>query len=952
MPYKVFTYTDPYKLDQTEYWAELSLLPHFCVSRTLVNGLKANFRDHIFGLICPLDDLVSHKDVYDSWTNNIGLRVRQHSELTELLKSYYNNGLIDKNFYLSLQQNESRFLEAIRLFIELGIPASSLDGSKGNPEQRLLVSALADLQQKPSFVFPEAFKKQGVKAVLVSLAEKELSECKSNRPDEQAWYRRMIQNTRLLQARSIVIHGAHQFSPAQLHLIIELEKKGYTVIFLFNYQKKYPRIYSSWDRIYSHFGVPIIHDTAIKEYTTSSMQNPSNALACAIGEVFEGRYQPGDKSFKKWNQLYQSIQMIEFENITEYAHFVSSHVHDAVKYLRKTQGVIARGNDVPLTNAQILNAMTEQVYTANRDVHTLLKIYHPEFAKDRHFLAYPIGQFFSALYKLWNFERQEIDIDISALKECLSSNVLQSGRGEDLLRTFYNVQLVFRNIKSFSDFKQKYVAEYLGNYEEIQASKSTDSVFALKQLSIYNSIKARKKDIHKLASALEELNSIAQELFAQDRTKREYINFGQHFDKLESFLKRRELVYANEEERALISALQARLESIQPEKSAFSGTFNDLRNGLYYYLKQKENGESVDWIVKNFEQIDGDILNSKPQHEKEIKKIYHFACLSDRDMNQGMEELLPWPLTEDFIQAAYDPIDLQFQVYWTALDERTSFLRYALFYGLFYNRCDVRLSYVKQYNDEVTEPFTIIPILGLKSEHVEVDNSKRGIDYTITIPRKSTNTIGVTWLQMMDMFLCPYRYLLEYVVQKEPVIQGDFLTQKYFDSLLVKAVWKRIQNHPSNTVRQYLSRVVNEESDKLKKYFRFWTDTEIYDLKRRATNFLLGQVIGDFPTAKKYNDDRISARLAFGNATFSVSIVDSEPQNPYQSFEQLAQRQFPRKKYSYFPVKSSSRSIDLQKEMRDYLNNTSAQENITIPSDWCVYCPQKGVCVEAFLQQG
>lgn len=153
---------------------------------------------------------------------------------------------------------------------------------------------------------------------------------------------------------------------------------------------------------------------------------------------------------------------------------------------------------------------------------------------------------------------------------------------------------------------------------------------------------------------------------------------------------------ANEEERALIAALQARLESIQPEKTAFSGSFKDLQEGLHYYLKQKEDEESVDWIVKNFEQIDGDILNSKPQFEKGIPKVYHFACLSDRDMNQGMSDLLPWPLTESFIQAAYDPIDLQFQVYWTALDERSSFLRYSLFYGLFFNRCDVRISYVKQ----------------------------------------------------------------------------------------------------------------------------------------------------------------------------------------------------------------------------------------------------------------
>ena len=466
-------------------------------------------------------------------------------------------------------------------------------------------------------------------------------------------------------------------------------------------------------------------------------------------------------------------------------------------------------------------------------------------------------------------------------------------------------------------------------------------------------IKAKKKDILNLAKAIDELNAIAQELFSLGPSKKDYINFGQHFTKLESFLKRRELIYANEEERALIAALQARLESIQPGKSEFSGSFKDLQEGLHYYLKQKEDEESVDWIVKNFEQIDGDILNSKPQFEKGIPKVYHFACLSDRDMNQGMSELLPWPLTESFIQAAYDPIDLQFQVYWTALDERSSFLRYSLFYGLFFNRCDVRISYVKQYDDEVTEPYALLPILGLRPEHVAVDNSKRGADYTISIPPKHTKAVKSDWIPMMDMFLCPYRYLLEYVVQKEPVIQGDFLTQKFFDSLLVEAVWNRIQDHPSPVVLKYLNRTVDSECKKYAPFFSFWTNSELFDLKRRAMNFLKNQVVGRKPKVEKMNlnsQNYMQARYEFGRAKFVVQIADSEPVNPYPHFEKLSDRQFPQKAYSYSRIAKEQKSTDLLDEMKAYLNQTSAQENIAIPSDWCTFCPQKGVCVEAFLQ--
>ncbi len=127
--------------------------------------------------------------------------------------------------------------------------------------------------------------------------------------------------------------------------------------------------------------------------------------------------------------------MKEFANITEYAHFVSTHFDGAIKKYAESLGVIERGNHV-WNNASVLRFLDEQVYTANRDVHTLLKIYYPEYAKDRHFLSYPIGQFFSAIYRLWDYEKGEIVFDAAAIKECLSSNILRAAPGEILLKTF------------------------------------------------------------------------------------------------------------------------------------------------------------------------------------------------------------------------------------------------------------------------------------------------------------------------------------------------------------------------------------------------------------------------------------------------------------------------------------------------------------------------------------
>ena len=59
MPYKIYTYTDPYRIAETDFWEEIKSYPHFCAARTLVNGLISVMRDEIVSLMCPLDDIVN-----------------------------------------------------------------------------------------------------------------------------------------------------------------------------------------------------------------------------------------------------------------------------------------------------------------------------------------------------------------------------------------------------------------------------------------------------------------------------------------------------------------------------------------------------------------------------------------------------------------------------------------------------------------------------------------------------------------------------------------------------------------------------------------------------------------------------------------------------------------------------------------------------------------------------
>ena len=953
MPYKIYTYEDPYKLDQTDFWEEISALPHFCGARTLVNGLKDVLGDSIKGLICTFDSLIEHEEVYKNWTDNIERRVQQYSALTNAFKTLLTKQKIDEKYHLALTQNQNHFLEAIRLFIELGIPSSAIDKTKGNTEQQLFVYMLSKAQKSSLFSFPPTPNKEKLKEIAISLARKEVDDCRGpEREIKRCERAKTITEDSPFDA--IVVHGLHQFSPAQLRLLMSMDKMGITIIFLFNYQKKFPKVYSSWYEIYSCFDVPIHHDGSIKEYQMPTMQNPSNALASALGELCEERFFAGSPQLKRWHQLYKSIDLLEFANITEYAHFVSNHVEVARRKYSESRGVMERGNDV-WDNSGVLRFLDEQVYTANRDIHTLLNIYYPEFSQDRHFLSYPIGQFFSAIYRLWDYEKGSIIFDSAAIKECLSSNVLKAAPGEVLLRTFYNISELFEQITTHEEFIQVIEVAYLKNYDRVVSSKSTDLSFPLKQLAIYNKYKVTKKDITALVKAVKEINEIATYLFKIDNSHEDYIDFGKHFRNLEEFLKQRELALANEKERELVYALQLRLDKIKPEKSAFSGTFRDLKEGLHFYLKQKDSAEQdPNWIVKNFEQIDGDILQSKKQFEREEKKTYHFACLSDRDMNLSVNDQLPWPLTDDFLNAAYLPQDLQFQVYCKTLDRRSDFLRYALFYGLYFNRENVRLSFVKQYGDEVTEPYALLSILGLNPRAGLVEEVNISPSFSISIQQEKTKGIKYDRFQMMDMYLCPYRYFLEYVMEDSPVVEGNFLYQKYYENLIIEAVWKRIGGKPRADASKYLDRIIDQESKQYEPFFGFWKSTEIYDLKRRARNYLIHEIInkGSGNTVNPFSEIHMQMRRQFGSAKYVVDISDVERQNPYSTFESLSVRRYPLKEYSLYSLPQNDslpKADQLREEAKQYLNQVNRNERTAIPSDWCVYCPKRGTCMESFL---
>lgn len=959
MSYKIYTYVDPYRIAETDFWDEIKNYPHLCAARTLVNGLISVMRDDISALMCPLDDIVNEK-IFKQWANDIGLRIQQYSALTEVYKNWSTKNGLDTNYYSALTHNKDSMLDALRLFIELDIDSKVLDARQLNMEHRMFVYMLKLLGKEKTFALPKMPSRDELKVLLNQQAQQEKDEkirLYEEKTDNEFIKKdlelidRMIATTKQWDAKHIVIHGIHQFTPLQLKFIKHLDKLGVEVIFMFNYLPEYKEVYSSWSYIYQQFDAPIHHDTKVKTYIPKGqLQKPGNAIASNIGLLCEDKVDRTDGRIKANYFLYSSEKVQEFDNVSEFAGYISDEFMDAE---RKTQGenpLYEKPMQKKATTSAVLAKMDEIVYTANKEVDELLQVYHPEYSRNRHFLAYPIGQFFTAIYSLWNVERGEIDIEFALLRECLNSGIMSRYSAERLLKTLMNLEPLFANVETFSEFK-KLFKEYQANYAQVVASNAQATIFSLRILNIFNSYKVMKEEIDDLFNAVSELNEIAVGLFSSIGLD-ERFEFKKHFERLNEFVRERQASLASEEEKKLITDLLTKLDLIQMMSHDNRGTFEDLRSGLYYFLKQKEEPLS-DWFVKNFEQIDGDVLNSRAQNTYGKKKVYHFACVSDKDMNKTIDELLPWPLSEQFIEKAYNPKDLQFQVYYASLGERSNFLRYALFYGLYFNECDTKISFVKRYGEDTTDYYEMLKLIGLEKED---GTSKPELDecsMSTVIKAKKVESIPYVREQMAAMFLCPYKYLLDYVLNPQPIFAGSFMISKCIENILIENTWKTLAklSITQNKVAEKLGDYVSQEAQKISKYFNFFKETEILDIQRRVENYIKAKVFDDDHQNKSVRpmaESHMQLRKAFGDAWFKEDLQDAPSKHKYVAFEELTSIEEGKKIYSTHKVPAEEKDKRLVQSTLAYLNE--ADENMERVGSWCVFCSNKNLCLESFAQ--
>ena len=800
----IYTYSDPYKLKEEPYWDEIRACPYFCAAQTLVNGLKYLYgEDFAQGRVTTVRNFI--EELFPYWQST-ACRIRQHAAIDRAIAEGISPSLRaeeQEKMRSALLWNRDEVLESIRVMCELGIDVEDIREEMLTPAQKLLVALFRRLSSEKGgqgFAFSSDVDEAGV--------------------DEALWRTMREASHQKLDCSGIpldrlVIHGVHQFTPIMLRAI-ETVAEHKKVILLFHYQQQYRNIYQTWIDIYASFDCPMTNFGG-KEFRPS-LQYPisyiGNLLADKLGRLVDG---------KVVDVLHdESCEIMEFDNMTEFAGYAADVFERAAR----------------VNPANPLAMMQEQIYAADSFANEILKIYFPEQFGERQFLNYPLGRFFLAIANMWDVAENTMLIrDVQDIRECLAAGILKEEQPGQLSTIWGRTAALFEGCTS--------IAAMLSRLGRLRKNKRYAADAAKKEyvrhISYY---RVTQDEIARLEKALAELKELAA-YFYEDFEKQPY-NFRSFYKKIKAYLQN-DVLDAHALGEAFDDILRRVLDRLEEvEEIEESASFACLKATMSIYLVQEaKRGKSAQWIVRNFEQIDGDILRSLDDKVHGEPVVYHFACLSDEEIHAAKRADFPWPLTDVFFEAAQAPADWKQQVYVKARKEYKNYKRYALLYGLAFNRARFKLSYVRRDGDKMREPYHLLKILGVKKRVYE-DSRKR--PWLADVAAIQAAGVPLKKYDEYDYFrykICRYKFLLESVIEGTTVYKEPFLLMKYFEVILENEAREKLDGMVRSETA--LAVCLDEAFEDLKTYFPFVSNMNRMDVLNKVRGRMLNAEGKTFP---------------------------------------------------------------------------------------------------------
>lgn len=455
---------------------------------------------------------------------------------------------------------------------------------------------------------------------------------------------------------------------------------------------------------------------------------------------------------------------------------------------------------------------------------------------------------------MWDPNSQSLCIkDINDLYECLSCGIILEQKHGELISILDKTKLYYDKETSIKGIIKK-LRKLKNRIDEIvDDDNEKREIQRVEYFDISNS------EIDTMINALRELNAITKYFY--DDFSDQGNDFKLFYKKIRDVLvsKVLDVQEIDSEFKNIVERLLQRLNEVKDVEA--NASFDCLRETMQLYLQQiPSGGKGANWIVRNFEQIDGDVLRKNQNNQN---KIYHFACLSDRDMSITRKDEFPWPLDINFFEVAQAPVDWKYQVFVTSRLEYKNFKRYALIYGLAFSKCGIKLSYIKNERDGESELYYLLRILGAKISPYEPeikDNYRKKADY---IQIEGFKMKEFNQYDLMRYRLCKYRFLMESVIEGKSVYKDVFLLKKYLTIILEHRTRRFFEGKVfvKNIVFDYL----NTQMDELKENFVFIDNAEAIDIVRSVCIYIQKYALfnGKFMKLKEKDFDHMIKREDF-----------------------------------------------------------------------------------------
>lgn len=879
MSIAIYTYSDPYHLSNEPYWKEIKSCPYFCASQTLVNGLKTLYgNDFHQGRVTTVQNLI--EALFPDWESPASV-VRQHAVLDQIMTQGVDQTLdpkMQQNLLAAFIFNREEVFKSIRVLFELNVDPREILFEKLTPEQKLIVKVYQTILASKNlndFTIIDNSSENQVNAALNAAMLHANDSC----------------NVEAIAKDHVVIHGIHQFTPIMLRGIEQLSQYK-KVILLFNYQSQYAAVYQTWIDIYTAFDSPI-QSFASPEFSPCLENKQSyrcNLLADSLGKMINGQLQ-GVKH-------QDDVEILEFDNVTEFASYVATLYSEAAK----------------LAPQSPLYAMREQIYSADSSVNSILKMYFPEQFGERQFLNYPLGHFFIAIANMWDSQLNKVYIrNLNDIRECFGAGILPEDSPGELSTIYGKVSALFEGCTDIS--------EMVSRLKKIQRARKTLSDTEIAEIVGHISYYAIDgEEIEKLKKALTDLDELAT-YFYEDFEETAH-NFREFYKKLRTYIQDQtvDVEKLGEEYADILRRVLERLEEV--ESIDATASFECLKATMNIYLVQETKpGKGANWIVRDFEQIDGDILRSQLCSDA---VTYHFACLTDEDISAVKRNEFTWPLDADFFEVAQEPVDWKYQVYVKSRKEYKNFKQYALLYGMEFNRAKFKLSYVKRDSDKDRSLYSLLKILGFKIVPYKSYHKDEDVLDSSQIQVEGTANSSFTEFDLYRYRICHYRFLNESILEGNTVYKDPFLLGKYLEIWLENKVKVELEGMPISEV--ILVSKLNDAFDEIKRYFPFVQNVNRMDIINTVRNRLTGGKNKTMPRLTSEQRRSMKIRELF------IHQMLSDPKTHRNNI--FADR--------FTPASADNVSEKLADKQ------LAGTAYVKEPDVWCQYCANREICVASY----